>query len=267
MKKIVCCTVLLYLVLSASSYGTVIATSNEEKETIIAEQSGIFYQQLYIDQKEYNDRILNTIYWALGGLGSAIIAIVGLNVFNSYRNNKEGLEVIKKELINSNEKFINKVKTELEEHFNELNEIHSAEISKLIEEATSGLDAGINALSQRVDLDLNQITKDISYTEAVLNRKLKQEELTLCKIEAEVHKLRRVPATAVSMYCKAITLEIELGVSAEYTLGKTLDLLNTFEDVTNFLFQDLSNLIGVLPDKYHSFKLRIEEILKEIKIA
>lgn len=47
--------------------------------------------------RHYDQRLLNTVYWALGGMGAVVLLVVGLGWYTNFRLYKRDVEDLKKD--------------------------------------------------------------------------------------------------------------------------------------------------------------------------
>ncbi|OGY41875.1 MAG: hypothetical protein A2Y82_05470 [Candidatus Buchananbacteria bacterium RBG_13_36_9] len=70
---------------------------------------------------QMNIKILNTIYWALGGLITVFLAIVGLNFFQNFSLNKSRIEAIKDKMNNELKEELSKLQDQNKKNLESLN--------------------------------------------------------------------------------------------------------------------------------------------------
>jgi hypothetical protein len=234
-----------------------------------------YYKQMYVDQKDYNDRILNTIYWALGGLATAIISVVGLNVFNSNRSNKASLEVIKQEVLKINEIENSKNVTMLRQEFDQLRD----QTSNVLNEQLQQRDQIINERFTLIQTDLSNNVEEVnSKIENVvkfnhlqikeIERKLKAMKIDIYKNKADIKGLNQHGALSQLGYLvQKLELEIELEYPLQYFLDDFLIKLQEIKEVDAMLHHQISTVVNKIPDIYNGLKTRLNEVLSDIKIS
>ncbi|WP_127539376.1 hypothetical protein [Paenibacillus illinoisensis] len=233
-----------------------------------------YYKQMYEDQKDYNDRILNTIYWALGGLGTAIISIVGLNVFNSNRSNKASVEAIKQEILKINEEESKQNNIRLVERFDQLREQSSSELNELLKQREQIL----NDRFKNIQSEYIHTTKSIKQTlklereatkelEDSLSKVLKRIEGSGYKNTADIYEIKGVYGNQLRFLAMAIEIKVELNAAPELLLEKLLTSLQKLEHIHTLVHHDVSKVIKKLPEEYSGIQARINEQLSTIKIV
>ncbi|WGH76783.1 hypothetical protein P8625_06445 [Tenacibaculum tangerinum] len=93
-----------------------------------------------------NTKILNTVYWTLGGLMSVFIAIIGLNFFQNFNLNRKKIDSIKWELNNELFKAINTMTDSILKTNKELKK-----------ELKEDIDSGIKTSFQSFDYEINRL--------------------------------------------------------------------------------------------------------------
>jgi hypothetical protein len=279
MKRLSAFAVLFFVIMCLfSGIGIVDAATEkdkvEPKSNSVGSESIEYYRQLYEDQKDYNDKILNTIYWALGGLATSIITVIGLNVFSNYRTNKAGMEAVKQELLKNNEETINLLITEMKVQFDDLREQNSSDILKQIDMRAEVIQEKINIIKTEIDGYKNQLLSQNEIVNSKIDRvvnnlkeKILRLEIEILENEASIYELRGVPENQVSHLCRAIDKTIALGMSLDSLLNKLLQALSNMTEILYFTSTEISSVIKKIPPKYDHLKVRLEEIIKNIRIT
>ncbi|WP_410769596.1 hypothetical protein [Fontibacillus sp. BL9] len=232
-----------------------------------------YYRQLYEDQKDYNDKILNTIYWALGGLATAIITVVGLNVFSSQRSNKAGLEAIKQEILINNEENINNSLSRIKDRFDNLREQNSQDIIQRIDGKTDIFTEKINILHTLLrDLDEKNLAKSKSFNSNLnnlvdeLRKEVKEVKIDVFENTAGIYGLSGSKENEIRFICKAIEECIGIGRSPETLLNRLLKALSNIGSIYYFTNSELSALSKKIPPECDQLKIRLDQLISEIPI-
>ena len=170
----------------------------QETVPMVSQIQSLEGQVILLDQ--INGKILNTIYWALGGLISVFILIIGLNFFQNYSLNKRKLDEIKKEMENDLKKEVYKIK---EQNKKDLN-IIDLKIKSIIKSEAS-------TLLSKLEEEIKKIKRDYS--------EIKRENLIRSAFE---HKGR-----GENGYILKIILVIEIAIKKDWNwlINESLDLI------------------------------------------
>ena len=269
MKIVIKFSLLLILLFGLSPILTKAASNNDQPN--LQEH----YKQMYEDQKEYNDRILNTIYWALGGLATAIISIVGLNVFNSNRSNKANLEAIKQELLKINEIENSSNVTMLRQEFDQLRDQTSNELNEQLQQRDRLINEQFAVIQTDLQNNINDInskfeivTKLIETKVKETDRKLKVMKIDIYKNKADIKGLNQHGTLSQLGYLvQKLELEIELEYPLQYFLDDLLIKLQEINEIDAMLHHQISTVVNIIPDTYSGLKTRLNEVLSNIKIS
>ncbi|WP_068537608.1 hypothetical protein [Paenibacillus glacialis] len=264
--------VFLFLSISNAEAATE-AEKTQLNNNLVKIESADYYRQLYEDQKDYNEKILNTIYWALGGLATAIATVVGLNVFSSQRTNKVGMEAIKQEILKNNEEATNQSISEMKERFDNLKEQIFNEIIKKIDEKneifqakTEILQAMIKDLDAKFQAQYRVMELEVEEKENSLRKEMKHIKVDTFENTSLIHSIKGVPENQVFFLCQAIDQALEIERYPESLLNELINTLSNMQKITHFTSTRISSISKKIPDNYDHFKSRLDQVIKEIKV-
>lgn len=138
----------------------------------------------------YDQRLLYTVYWALGGLGTVVIAIIGFGWFANFRLYERDKAALKAELENAINQQANTLRDQLD---TKLRQIEGVAFMAAKESAESAV-------------------KPLRGTIEALRRELMYVEYKLEIGEAEDWKRRGVPVNALRDYRRALEIGGKLGM-------------------------------------------------------
>lgn len=244
------------------------------------------YKFLYENTSDYNSRILDTIYWALGGMFSVIILFIGTNTFFNYKNNKKEMENLKKEY---DDKFLlsaSKMKNEYAEKFAQLSESIKKESLERIETLNNQQIEQIKGFNEVIIIQVDAIKTDFqqkidkidayNIAQSKQTKELKQtltKEFTdevsvlkfkLLELEAVLWDIRKVPVNAVRYYVKSALIRQELGYSLNHTLNKIIEILEKGLQISLNPddIRDITRLFDRAGDEYIAVREKVLNLLK-----
>lgn len=198
--------------------------------------------------RQYDQRLLNTVFWSLGTVGAIILGLTALNWYNNNRLYEKDKDAIRRELeLNIKEEII-KIKdsfqNEIKEQFNSLNEATQKSVLKSIQ----GLESDLSDFDNKVN-DLNLKIK--------LMEALKWEEKGV---------YRNVFTNSIEIIEEANSMNID-----SYPVEKALDLLQNSIRMKRIKGDtlgayDLANLkkaLDKLPDEYENVIKTIYQRIEE----
>lgn len=224
------------------------------------------YKLLYENAKETNGKILDTIYWALGGILAVILFILGTNIYFNFRVNKKEIEDIKNKLyIEMSEKnniVLQSYKEELNEEFRCFSDNQSLQIKNL----KSGFDEKTESIKEII----KALEKDINKTFNETNIRIKKENdealIELYEVQAKVHSINKNYVTALRSYISKAMVQVELSRNLQCTLGDILEVLNNCEYTPWHSQKEFQIFINKIPDEYLLQKQKIEDAIKNLPI-
>lgn len=187
-----------------------------------------------------NTKILNTIYFALGGIGALVLAIIGLNFFQNFR---------------LNERKVDSIREELESNF-----------SVDIREAIATLDKKYESTREQIQKESQQINKklrsELSGEFEELEEELKELGRKVLLLETNIIKDSR-PSTHFSNLIEVLDFDIKK--DWEFRINDTLEqiskALNTYRPHAEYL-SNLQLLLDKLPEDYRYQKEEIQQKMK-----
>lgn len=242
------------------------------------------YKQMYENLKYSNDKILDTIYWSLGGLTTAIIALFGANIFFNFRFNKSEIENIKNNLNLKVEEIKNNTSQYIQSNINQLTDNSKNEITKLnqiLEEnhknethtLTSDFEKKYILLQKEIDKfkDILEDVKSQSRTkfndfDKTYAKQFKSIMSLYYELDAQVWRLRDVEGNALSSFSKSALLDIETNLLNEFILNDVLDSLNKLFKLSQSNSTILQELLVKIPDEYTIFRDKISDKIKTLEI-
>ena len=180
----------------------------QETVPMVSQIQSLEGQVLLLDQ--INGKILNTIYWALGGLISVFILIIGLNFFQNYSLNKRELDEIKKEMKNDLKKEVYEIKEQNKRSFNNI----ELKIKSIIK--------------SEVSTSLNRLEEEI--------KEIKRENLIRSAFE---HKSKRENGYILNLIS---VLEMDIKKDYDWLINESLDLI---EECLNDGYKNSDNLMDL----------------------
>jgi len=187
-----------------------------------------------------NTKILNTIYFALGGIGTLVLAIIGLNFFQNFRLNERKVDSIQEEL--------------------------ESKISVDIQEAMATLDNKLKSIRERVEKESQKSTKqlrtELSGKFEDLEDDLKELDRKALLLETNIIKESR-PSIHFSNLIKVLDYDIkkDWDFRTNDTLDEISKALNTYQPHAEYL-SNLQLLLDKLPEDY---KYQKEEIQSKMR--
>ncbi len=145
--------------------------------------------------REYDDRLIQTMQWALSGVGALVLALLGLNYFGAFRLAERDRSAIREELV--------------AEQRRELDEMHQS----------------LDKRAERLERELRETSAkaarqaaETQFTE--LRRRVYLLQLDLLTSEAESWLLQRnVPGNALRAFSEVLSVALELGWNHQIAHG------------------------------------------------
>lgn len=232
------------------------------------------YKLLYENQKYSNDKILDTIYWSLGGISVAIFALFGANVFYNFRINKTEINNLRQTMhlktIEFQNKLIKGIDLQINDYINKASATSSDEIrntfskySKEVSEQISSIDSNLTEtnkslekIAKNYDGKLSNINMILLAQNNNLTKKIEHETnrllYQLYDTKAQVYMLKNMLSGALDYFIKSTLIQIELDYNIEMDLFDIIELMKTMKSLSSVNPTNLNELIAKAPEKYHS---------------
>ncbi|MFC1483854.1 hypothetical protein ACFL6Q_02250 [Candidatus Neomarinimicrobiota bacterium] len=130
----------------------------DSKETMLLDSTVVALRAQLKLMKRYDDRLLATVYWALGAVGTIFIIIIGLGWYTNFRIYKRDIAAIRAEF----ESLIKKETSEIRQNLNEY-------LSKEVEKATARVKelskGDLNQLQQGLESEVNRLRSEFRWLE------------------------------------------------------------------------------------------------------
>jgi len=258
------------------------------------------FEDLYLQQKDFNERILNTVYWALGSILFVLLAIVGSNIYYNYQFNKKKydnlLEEHQKKFNEQEEALFNKIVKELDivfKHLSEKNDEYKKEIDEqqkqdrkeLGDDYKERLDSfSENLIGQIRTLKRNlgefnesnekafeKINKGLIQLEVVtqksINNKIKELKINIRGIEAENSISKGDYDLALIDYIQQafLCIEIDQDWKLEYSLNDILKIIPKCDYFLHLHERKITRLLPLIPEKFSKLKTEISKAIAEHK--
>ncbi len=290
---------LFFLFLLLNLFQLSFAKDNVQYKTLVKKESPeITYKMLYENQLAANNSILNTIFYALGGLGAAILFVFASNW---WFNEKKVLD-IKKGINNQIESEINKIQIDLQKEvsnginsvsqmLNEFIEKHRIEIkedNKLLSEnyqiqlknfidniniqiATlkTSYDERLEVLQKEIDLSNDEIKKSIANAKKSSDVESKKIRMKLCNTEASLWTVKGVFLNAVRYYVEEGKLSLEVGYvwNLKYVLEKLEENVSKCTYIYESDLREFNEFSNSIPaEEFESEKARVVELINKLKV-
>lgn len=205
---------------------------------------------------QFNDRLVTTVYWTLGALGTVLVAIVGLNWFANYRIYERDKLALTSMLNAEVSQQISALRAEI----SALHKKHSEEIEK----------AASNAAAKQIEPLTTQVKSDRSALK-VFRDQIKTLELTV-EMQAEAEQVRHwtaknVPANVAYSHVRLAEVALKLGHNYySYAIDDALEEIErlVMAGARGRFETDLVALLEKLPSQYGPQRQRILSKLSSI---
>lgn len=208
--------------------------------TILTENTNLIILQNKVDLLEsINIKILDTIYWALGGLITVMLAIVGLNFFQNFSLNNKKISTIKEEINN-----------DLKEGITKLNEQNEQKMAAFIIKSKG-------EIKSEIQLSLTAIKRDISRIEDDYED-IKRENLIRSAFE---YKSKGQLGYIINL---TEVLKIDIKRGQDWRINESLDSISKCIDHGSFdsdSITELQRILDTLPTEYSVQKRGIESAM------
>lgn len=241
---------LLIIGLQSTFVASVFAQENQTQTVVTSEQMRILEYKIEL-METINNKILNTIYWALSGLITIFLAIIGLNFFQNFSLNKRKMDTIK-------EGIDKKLKLEIDFSRKELNAV-------------------ISMLQKKYEKDLNLFNKKIeTKIQSEIKTSFKELKGKFDNLEEDYKELNRENLIMKAFDYKkknkmgyilnlVRVLEYDIEKNWDWRINKSLELiiecLDSFFPDSNSLTK-LQLVLNKLPAEYNLQKQKIQSKMK-----
>lgn len=242
--KYVCFAILIASFFGFAANALAQATSSERISAV--NQIQILQSQVDI-LNQTNNKILNTIYWALGGLITALLTIVGLNFFQNFAINKGKFDSLQKQI--------------------------EADLFTEKEKSTSAQQGAIASIQEENTKKLSSINASIDVkVKMAVEGSLREFKTNIDKINAEYEDVQRDNLVRKAFEHKAESrmgyiinltevLEIDIKKDSEWRINESLERISKCLDEGYKNAQsmaDLNIVLNKLPEQYAFQKKMIE---------
>jgi hypothetical protein len=270
--------------------GNLIQDEHNQKDSL-----GSTYKLLYDNQVKSNDAILKTIFYALGGLGSAMLFVFASN----WWFNEKKVERMKQDINNQISSEIEKLSSDLKKDasknienlnarfsdFNEKTRLELREDNKIL---TDNYQNQLKAFSENINLQVSiiktSIDEKIDYTQREvndnkdktknsidllkqkINRENKRLKMNLLQTESSLWLIKEVPLNALrcSIEEGIISVEINYSWNLKYVFEDITEILEKIESVRASDIEAFEKFISIVPsDMYVGEKANLVEIFKK----
>lgn len=297
MKKTI--TSLLFLfIISNYCFSKEPVKATESKEIIEKDISNITYKMLYDNQVKANDALLNTIFYALGGLGTAMLFVFGSNWwFNDKKvaDIKEGIKNqisgeinnlqidLQKEITNSKNQvnslfndFAEKHRTEVREDYKTLSENYQTQLKNFsdninIQNSTikTSTDERFEILQKTIEMNHNKMQELFEEAKKENETATKQLKLDILHSEGSLWVVRGIYLNALRSYLQEGMLSIEIGwtFNLKYVFYYLLDVASKLTYITTPELQRCKTFISSINEEdYVDEKKKLMNIIENVKV-
>lgn len=293
LKILVIIIVLLWCIVSSyliyDIYGSINSIDNQLKQakpnlSYISEyrpdsEKTEAYKLMFENIKYSNDKILDTIYWSLGGIMVAIFALLGTNFYfnknkfdNLSQKNKNDIDSFsqqtKKELQEKITEKIDAYKKEIRYESLKVNEINQQQIkifsdgfnSQLINIETKYKES-TDKLKKSIEDNAQTASKSNDNIKNLIEKKYNLTKIEILKLESDSWFIKKVYANALTSLIKKMTLEIEAQKSISTSISDMVKVLENMNTISTYDKKSLNDLIQIIPKEND---LLIEDIKKRL---
>lgn len=233
------CFVLIVAVLLDPTFQASPAQSKTEpkagKSQVLQSTDSLAFQMRLLDAQlrmaiEYNDRILQTVYWALGSMASFLLILVGFNWYTNYRIYDRDKQALMQELSSS-----------LQAHLSEHRIAVQTEINAKFKEISDSTQGRIDARIAILDETLAGFKSELF-------------DLRFAALKSEFHywELKGVRGNMLAMAIQMLSLSLDAKTDPEIgqSLAKITDLLKQDTPVMVSETYKISSMLDSLPTQY-----------------
>ncbi|MCD8435961.1 hypothetical protein LNJ03_11725 [Tenacibaculum dicentrarchi] len=246
MKKLLF-IILIFISFSSNCQKIEKNNSKNKKELLKLEKRILVLETQFSTIESTNTKILNTVYWTLGGLMSVFLAIIGLNFFQNFNLNKKKVDSIKVELNNELIKGINMLSKNSIDNSKELRN----DMNKLKNDLKEDIDSDIKSSFNSYKSELECLKSD--YNEIYRNE-LKRNALEFKKEGKMGYVINLIKL-----------LEIDIEKNYDFRIHESLELLSECLDGNNANSENytkINTILKKLPEEYELQRKNIESKMK-----
>jgi hypothetical protein len=246
------------------------------------------YKLLYENQKHSNDKILDTVYWALGIAVSIVLLFIGANIFINFRINKreneliqlenssklvslhlESLDKLKKDFDDHADQLIKKVLGDLENFKNQINDQFNTfkdTLSIEIQSTQRTIKSVEESLTQR---EIPLIKEQFNSGLIQLEKKVDRVNINNQLLEAEMWMDKEIFPIAVAQFARAgleiVTKKVNEGLLVDVN-HKIYDCLKRMETISTFKISDINAYLMKMRVEDEILKKKITEEISKLSI-
>jgi hypothetical protein len=195
--------------------------------------------------QRYDQRLLETVYWSLGVVVTALAVIVGLGFYTNFRLYERDKVAM------------------LQELRQELQSLAEANRSQLSNELQAGVKSLPDTVKQDVTAGLRPVKSDI----ASISRKLHNLEMARYELAIQIAKISGKDPNILSSYAELISLASDSEVFSEMYVHNLLDDLQLITCLAPYHLNVLENALGKLTPRLHPLRDRVRQRLAQIPVV
>ena len=161
--------------------------------------------------RQYDQRLLNTVYWSLGVVLILGSLLIGFNFFSNYKYYEKEKKAIKDEL-----------NLELLRLFNDYSNQKSKDFEQNKIQLSHDLEKNSKQLSEKISQDVTDIDAKIDKLNVEINEKIMNINVVILENEAENLFTNRIFTTAISEYIQLITILLSFNKNS-YRINRSLE--------------------------------------------
>ena len=261
-------------------------------------QSEVTYELLYKNQVDANDDILKTIFYALGGLGSAMLFVfasnwwfnekkvndikagistqiesensklaatlrseINLEVDNLKTLNSDFMEIIRKEIRENNNQLLTNYQSQLSSFSNNIN----VQISTL----KTSFDERIEVIQKQLEINDKEAKRLIGLNKEKLDKTERRLKINILRNDAELWLIRGVPLNAFNCYIEEGQLSLEIGYdwNFEYVIKDLEDTAKKLTFIRANTVTDCQALFSKISSaEFEDQKRNIIELISKVEV-
>ncbi len=228
------------------------------------------YKLLYENQKEANEKILDTTFWALGLAVTVLIFILSANLLNNVRSKRNETELLSSQFNNELEKirthFLGEMEKSIRAEFELLKKSTNENLNEKLDKFQSNLESMVNTnieseerLTNRVDGEIKILKLTIQSIKSKLSdfeNKLKMERFysngMIARLQGDLYigKITVVPLNALRFYIEAVEQFSNANLHGRYELilGDIIEILESGVKSDKFIRSDFNDMFIKIQD-------------------
>lgn len=195
--------------------------------------------------ERYQDRLINTVYWALGTLCAVFLALIGFGWFANFRIYDRDRAALSKELREAVQAELLDIRREL-----------GTELQQWENDAKESVEAATAKMHKNAQGELHS-----------LQRQVQQLEMEIARLQAEVWSAKKLHGNAFSALIRAA--EIGRRIDQDWQVNRSVDQIEKMILSMDGVFSsDLQKVSGFLNELGRSDSLevqRLRDLLKTVK--